>query len=126
MRLSVYCDKYHCVYKIRKRKLTKLHSTLITRIVIHPCQIAHEDDQATWSDMNKEQVREVLNSELTKFEFAEALGLKATSSFVESMFNMIDVDNSGALSFREFVDLMIIFYKGKMILHYLCCVFYCK
>lgn len=38
--------------------------------------------------------------------------LKPNSLFVEQMFNIADVDNSGAISFREFLDIMVLFTKG--------------
>ena len=57
--------------------------------------------------------REIIGTELTKYEFAEALGLKPNSTFVESMFKMADKDDSGYMTFREFLDLFVVFYKGK-------------
>ncbi len=64
--------------------------------------------------MSKTEVRQIVDSELTKYEFANSLGLKASSSFVESMFSLMDADNNGYISFREFLDLIVIFYKGVL------------
>lgn len=65
--------------------------------------------------VNTKEGFDVLNCELTKAEFAEALALKPTSSFVESMFSLVDKDKSGYISFREFLDMMIVFHTGRYI-----------
>ena len=57
--------------------------------------------------------KEIINTELTQVEFAEALSMTPTSTFVEQMFRLIDKDNNGYISFREFMDVMIIFAKGS-------------
>ena len=51
--------------------------------------------------------------ELSKDEFAEYMKLKPNSMFVEQMFNIADADGSGAISFREFLDIMVLFTKGN-------------
>lgn len=56
--------------------------------------------------------RKFIHVELSKQEFAEYMNLKPTSSFVEQMFTVADVDHSGAISFREFLDIMVLFTKG--------------
>ncbi|XP_070541735.1 dual oxidase 2-like isoform X2 [Ptychodera flava] len=58
------------------------------------------------------EAKEILTCELTKVEFAEALSLKPNSVFVEKMFELIDKDKNGYVSFREFLDMLIIFSKG--------------
>lgn len=65
------------------------------------------------SGVSREKAREVLRCELTASEFADALGLKADSLFVDSMFTLADKDGNGYLSFQEFLDVMVIFMKGK-------------
>lgn len=59
------------------------------------------------------KTREALESELTGTEFAEALGLKPDSVFVDSMFTLADKDGNGYLSFQEFLDVIVIFMKGS-------------
>lgn len=59
-----------------------------------------------------EKVKEALKSELSRAEFADALGLKPQSVFVESMFSLADKDGNGYLSFREFMDILVVFMKG--------------
>lgn len=55
----------------------------------------------------------MLRCELTATEFADALGLKSDSLFVESMFTLADKDGNGYLSFQEFLDVIVIFMKGE-------------
>lgn len=55
----------------------------------------------------------IIETELTQFEFAEALSMRPESTFVQQMFSLIDKDNNGYISFREFLDVMIIFAKGN-------------
>jgi dual oxidase len=64
-------------------------------------------------DLNREVAKDVISCELTKFEFSEALALKPTSLFVENMFKIVDKDDNGFISFREFLDMIVIFSKGR-------------
>ncbi|XP_073474996.1 dual oxidase 1-like isoform X2 [Aquarana catesbeiana] len=59
------------------------------------------------------KVREALKCELSRTEFAESLGLKPHSTFVDSMFSLADEDGNGYLSFREFLNILIILMKGS-------------
>ncbi|XP_009074436.1 PREDICTED: dual oxidase 2-like [Acanthisitta chloris] len=62
---------------------------------------------------SSQKAKESLTCELSRAEFAEALGLKADSMFVESMFSLADKDGNGYISFREFLDILAIFMKGS-------------
>ena len=62
---------------------------------------------------DSEAAKEVLDCELTRNEFAETLQLKPNSLFVTNMFEVVDKDQNGYISFREFLDMIVIFYKGK-------------
>lgn len=70
-------------------------------------------DAGDMSGVSHKKAREVLQCELTASEFADALGLKSDSLFVDSMFTLADKDGNGYLSFQEFLDVMVIFMKGK-------------
>uniref|UniRef100_A0AAV2L6E6 NAD(P)H oxidase (H2O2-forming) n=1 Tax=Knipowitschia caucasica TaxID=637954 RepID=A0AAV2L6E6_KNICA len=63
--------------------------------------------------VSHQKAKEVLQCELTAAEFAEALGLKPDSLFVDSMFTLADKDGNGYLSFQEFLDVIVIFMKGS-------------
>ncbi|KAH0503295.1 Dual oxidase 2 [Microtus ochrogaster] len=62
---------------------------------------------------SSQQVREALTCELSRAEFAESLGLKSQDLFVEAMFSLADKDGNGYLSFREFLDILVVFMKGS-------------
>nr|XP_046249135.1 dual oxidase 1 isoform X2 [Scatophagus argus] len=72
-----------------------------------------KSDAGDMSGVSRKKAREVLECELTASEFADALGLKPDSLFVESMFTLADKDGNGYLSFQEFLDVMVIFMKGS-------------
>lgn len=65
------------------------------------------------SQDSSQKVREALTCELSRAEFAESLGLKPQDMFVESMFSLADKDGNGYLSFREFLDILVVFMKGS-------------
>ncbi|XP_018566718.1 dual oxidase 2-like [Anoplophora glabripennis] len=56
--------------------------------------------------------KEVIDTELTICEFADSLSMSSNNEFVKRMFSLIDKDKNGFISFREFVDLLIIFANG--------------
>lgn len=62
---------------------------------------------------SSQKVREALTCELSRAEFAESLGLKPQDMFVEYMFSLADKDGNGYLSFREFLDILVVFMKGS-------------
>ncbi|XP_053175774.1 dual oxidase 1 [Scomber japonicus] len=70
-------------------------------------------DAGDMSGVSHKKARKVLQCELTASEFADALGLKSDSLFVDSMFTLADKDGNGYLSFQEFLDVMVIFMKGS-------------
>lgn len=74
-----------------------------------------EIDKSDAGELNFEssqKAKESLTCELSRAEFAEALGLKAHSMFVDSMFSLADKDGNGYISFREFLDILVVFMKG--------------
>ena len=58
----------------------------------------------------------ILTFEMNKAEFAESLAMKPSSLFVEQIFQLADKTDSGTISFREFLDVLIIFSKGMCLL----------
>uniref|UniRef100_A0A8D2NES2 NAD(P)H oxidase (H2O2-forming) n=1 Tax=Zonotrichia albicollis TaxID=44394 RepID=A0A8D2NES2_ZONAL len=70
-------------------------------------------DAGELSFESSQKARESLTCELSRAEFAEALGLKEHSMFVESMFSLADKDGNGYISFREFLDILVVFMKGS-------------
>ncbi|NWT05500.1 DUOX2 oxidase, partial [Mionectes macconnelli] len=75
-----------------------------------------EIDRSDAGELNFEssqKVKESLTCELSRAEFAEALGLQAHSMFVDSMFSLADKDGNGYISFREFLDILVVFMKGS-------------
>ncbi|XP_055989837.1 dual oxidase 2 [Sorex fumeus] len=73
----------------------------------------NQADAGTLPLDSSQKVREALMCELSRAEFAESLGLKPQHMFVESMFSLADKDGNGYLSFREFLDILVVFMKGS-------------
>uniref|UniRef100_F7ILP3 NAD(P)H oxidase (H2O2-forming) n=1 Tax=Callithrix jacchus TaxID=9483 RepID=F7ILP3_CALJA len=73
----------------------------------------NQADAGTLPLDSSQKVREALTCELSRAEFAESLGLKPQDMFVESMFSLADKDGNGYLSFREFLDILVVFMKGS-------------
>lgn len=65
------------------------------------------------SESKSDDVIMVMRTSLSKQEFAEALGMKIDSLFVKQMFNCVDKDNDGRISFQEFLDTVVLFTRGK-------------
>lgn len=66
-------------------------------------------------DVDYNQAKEIVNVELTAYEFAEALSLRPDALFVKQMFALIDADSNGYISFREFLNVVVIFAKGLIL-----------
>ncbi|XP_068459769.1 dual oxidase 1 isoform X4 [Clinocottus analis] len=110
------------VMEMRERELLKEALTKEQRAQIVETFIRHafskvleieKCDAGDMSGVSHKKAREVLQCELTAAEFADALGLKPDSLFVDSMFTLADKDGNGYLSFQEFLDVMVIFMKGS-------------
>ncbi|XP_066998293.1 dual oxidase [Anabrus simplex] len=59
------------------------------------------------------EVMTVMRTSLSKSEFASALGMKPDDVFVRKMFNIVDKDGDGRISFQEFLDTVVLFSRGK-------------
>ena len=55
----------------------------------------------------------VMRTSLSRSEFANALGMKGDDVFVKMMFNIVDKDGDGRISFQEFLDTVVLFSKGR-------------
>ncbi|XP_032685960.1 dual oxidase-like isoform X3 [Odontomachus brunneus] len=73
--------------------------------------IAHTEEEILQIDSIV--AKEVIYTELTIIEFAEALSMKPEAEFVKKIFNLVDKDKNGFISFREFIDMLVIFLKGS-------------
>lgn len=73
----------------------------------------NRSDAGELSFESSRKAKESLMCELSRAEFAEALGLKEHSMFVDSMFSLADKDGNGYISFREFLDILAVFMKGS-------------
>nr|XP_033776674.1 dual oxidase 2-like [Geotrypetes seraphini] len=103
--------------QLLKKAVTKQQrSQILETFFRHTLAQVLEIDKSDAGDFTYEasqKVREALKCELSRAEFAESLGLKPQALFVESMFSLADKDGNGYLSFREFLDIMVIFMKGS-------------
>ncbi|XP_053408593.1 dual oxidase-like isoform X3 [Mercenaria mercenaria] len=64
-------------------------------------------------EIEMRQARDILETELTKEEFASALAVKPNTDFVENMFALMDTDHNGYISFREFLNAIVMLSKGS-------------
>ncbi|GCC37242.1 hypothetical protein chiPu_0015744 [Chiloscyllium punctatum] len=97
---------------VTKQQRSKILDTFFRRVFAQVLEIDRSDAGDFTTEISR-KTKESLNCELTRVEFADALGLKDDSMFVEQMFSLADKDGNGYLSFREFLDILIIFMKGS-------------
>ena len=86
-------------------------STYLTYFQAFKLDVGEDFDTST---VSAAEARDLFSCELTKYEFADALSLKHTSLFVENMFVLVDKDNNGYISFREFLDVIVMFRAGEI------------
>ena len=60
----------------------------------------------------RQSIMNDMSMSLTNEEFANALGMKKNEMFVKKMFNIVDKDKSGRISFQNFLDTVVTFTKG--------------
>ncbi|WAR00874.1 DUOX2-like protein [Mya arenaria] len=79
------------------------------------CLQAFKHGDIDTSDISRDlgAMNDISKIQLTRTEFAEALGLKPTSMFVRNMFLMVDKDKNGLVSFNEFLEMFTILAKGN-------------
>ncbi|XP_046835214.1 dual oxidase isoform X1 [Vespa crabro] len=64
-------------------------------------------------DSDTGEVITAMRTSLSKSEFASALGMRPDAVFVKKMFNIVDKDGDGRISFQEFLDTVLLFSRGK-------------
>ncbi|KAG8505332.1 Dual oxidase 2, partial [Galemys pyrenaicus] len=100
-----------------RKAVTKQQRSLILEVFFRHlfAQVLDIDqaDAGTLHPDSSQKVQEALTCELSRAEFAESLGLKPQAVFVEAMFSLADKDGNGYLSFREFLDILVVFMKGS-------------
>lgn len=99
-----------------KKVVTKQHRQkeldMFFRVVYAQAfKIEHSVDELLRVDKNMAKI--IANMELTIMEFADALKMSKDSEFVKKMFALVDKDKNNLISFRHFMDLLVIFAKGN-------------
>ncbi|XP_076267162.1 dual oxidase 2-like isoform X1 [Rhynchophorus ferrugineus] len=74
-------------------------------------KINHSRDEMIY--VGADLANKVMNMKLTKYEFADALSIHLNNHFLRKIFELVDRDKVGLVSFREFVDLIIMFAEGN-------------
>ncbi|XP_071091375.1 dual oxidase 2-like [Haliotis cracherodii] len=75
-------------------------------------QALKKDPTAERWDFDDDAANDVIKLKLTRTEFAESLGMQASSIFIRNVFLLADTNNDGFLSFKEFLDLFAVFARG--------------
>ncbi|XP_076646950.1 dual oxidase 2-like isoform X2 [Halictus rubicundus] len=91
----------------RQKKLEQFFRVVFSQAL----HITHTEEEILKIDATV--AKEVIYTELTLIEFSEALSMSSDSEFIKKIFNLIDKDKNGFISFREFLDMLIIFLKGS-------------
>ncbi|XP_006818582.2 dual oxidase-like, partial [Saccoglossus kowalevskii] len=74
------------------------------------CTVCRESIDST--DLESDpKTREILDCELTLSEFADSLSMKSDNDFIQQMFELADKDKNGYISFKEFLQLIIVLYQ---------------
>ncbi|XP_034943061.1 dual oxidase 2-like [Chelonus insularis] len=92
--------------KDRRKKIEKFFRVVFAQAF----NIAHSEDELLLID--SKVAKEVIYTELTLLEFAEALSMRVDSEFVKKIFNLVDTDKNGFISFREFLNMLVLFLNG--------------
>lgn len=69
-------------------------------------------DKKERSEEELKECEEAMQLKLTKNDFAEALAMKPSCTFIQKMFNCIDKGGEGRISFQQFLDLIVHFAGG--------------
>ena len=77
-------------------------------------QVFEHGGETTQTEAAKKRSEKIRQMEISRTEFAELVQMKEDSVFVDSMFNLIDKDRNGFLSFGEFLNMNILLSKGGL------------
>ncbi|KAM4677018.1 LOW QUALITY PROTEIN: dual oxidase 1-like [Discoglossus pictus] len=112
--IDQYKMKEQCLLKeaVTKKQRSQILETFFRQSFAQVLHI-NQSDIESFTTGSCSKVKEALKCELSRTEFAESLGLKPHSMFVESMFSLADEDGNGYLSFREFLNILVILMKGS-------------
>ena len=97
----------------RRKKLDRFFREAYALTFGIPSREKGGHDKGSSENIPASDVVMVMRTSLSKNEFAEALGMKADSLFVKQMFNCVDKDKDGRISFQEFLDTVVMFSRGK-------------
>ncbi|GBM06687.1 Dual oxidase 2 [Araneus ventricosus] len=116
-RIGIGRQRYECtVTQMLKTAITKADRQAkleqFFRVVFAQAfSIEHEKNALAGIDCD--QLKDIVKMELTAYEFADALSLRPEATFIKQMFALIDADGNGYISFREFLNVIVIFAKGS-------------
>ncbi|XP_015439624.1 PREDICTED: dual oxidase-like [Dufourea novaeangliae] len=97
---------------VTKRSRQKRLEQFFRVVFSQALHITHTEEEILKID--SAVAKEVIYTELTLIEFSEALSMRPDSEFIKKIFNLVDKDKNGFISFREFLDMLIIFLKGSV------------
>ncbi|XP_053406099.1 dual oxidase 2-like isoform X2 [Mercenaria mercenaria] len=89
--------------KHRQEKLNKFFRKILSMFQ----EGEHDVDENIYGPVDNTG-SEMTKIELTQTEFGEAFGMKPNSTFVKHMFLLVDANQSGRVSFKEFMDIFIL------------------
>ncbi|CAG5124174.1 unnamed protein product [Candidula unifasciata] len=114
--ISVIELKLHDLYSAAttKEKRNKMLEKFFKTVFTEAFQMDYDPNLDSGLQDVKKHSQEILEIELSKEEFAEAMAVKANSDFVEHFFSLIDSDRNGYISFREFLNAVVLFSKGSI------------
>ncbi|XP_076296274.1 dual oxidase 1-like isoform X2 [Lasioglossum baleicum] len=99
--------KHAVTKRVRQKKLEQFFRVVFSQAL----HITHTEEEILKIDATV--AKEVIHTELTLIEFSEALSMSSESQFIEKIFNLVDKDKNGFISFREFLDMLCVFLKGS-------------
>ena len=117
-KISAYLDDIEIVYQVDEHQKREMLRRVFTKkdrqrlLENFFKSVFNEGGKASTVSVSETR-HDILDCELTRQEFADAMSLKKDSLFVEQMYQLIDKDGNGFISFREFLDMIVIFSSGS-------------